>query len=67
MNDIYEHSNTRDDIPQAKYIHANRTLSEKHKEVVKKYIADNFNLENSREYNPIDTEAYRILRKAELY
>jgi len=37
MEDIYEHSNTNDDIPQTKFLHVNRNISESTREqIIKK-------------------------------
>jgi hypothetical protein len=38
MEDIYEYSNNRNDIPQSKYIFVDRTISEENKQIVKKEI-----------------------------
>ena len=39
MQDLYEYSNTRDDIPQAKYVHTQRTMSEG----ARKYLVNKYN------------------------
>lgn len=36
MIDLYEHSNSRDDIPQAKYVTVNRQMSQQAQEQIKK-------------------------------
>lgn len=40
MYDIYENSNKRDDIPQAKYVLAQRSISKELKSEIKEYIVD---------------------------
>lgn len=38
MNDIYEYSNSNDDIPQTKYLFVNREVSEENKEKIKQQL-----------------------------
>lgn len=45
MEDIYEYSNTREDIPQAKYVNTQRTISDEVRATVKAEIAQNYNID----------------------
>jgi hypothetical protein len=47
MQDLYEYSNSRDDIPQVKYVQTERHMSEETKEVIKK----NLGITNIEEWN----------------
>jgi len=46
MTDCYEYSNSREDIPQTKFLFVNRDLSENTKELLKKEIMSMFGIEN---------------------
>jgi hypothetical protein len=46
MIDLYEHSNVRSDIPQAKFVQIQRNISPDVREKVKKEIATKFGIEN---------------------
>jgi len=53
MEDIYENTNSRDDIPQAKYVNESRSLSNELEEAVK------VELMKIRQYNDEDLKDYR--------
>lgn len=42
MQDLYEYSNSRDDIPQAKWVHGRREASDKTERFLKGWVAENF-------------------------
>jgi hypothetical protein len=46
MIDLYEYSNNRDDIPQAKYVFASRTLTDEIRAAKKAEIAKEFGIED---------------------
>lgn len=69
MEDIYEYSNVRKDIPQVKYLFVDRTISEVNRQAVKKEIEERFqvDLDNAGEcFNVFqcwpDTVIYRETR-----
>jgi hypothetical protein len=43
MEDIYEYSNTREDIPQAKYVHGQRSMSEETRAILMPHAIEIFN------------------------
>lgn len=49
MNDIYEFSNVREDIPQAKYVQVQRDISPEVKQSMKTKIAKDFGIENEND------------------
>jgi hypothetical protein len=58
MEDMYEYSNTRDDIPQVKFLSTNRRASEQTSEFLESWIGERFLDENgfsdydrNRQYN----------------
>jgi len=46
MEDIYEYTNSREDIPQTKYVQESRTMSESTKEQLSNKIANEWNIES---------------------
>jgi len=46
MNDIYEFSNTREDIPQAKFVQVQRDISPEVRQSIKTKIANDFGIKN---------------------
>jgi len=59
MIDLYEMSNSREDIPQAKYVQVSRTISEDIKEAKKQEIAKKFGIkepENDSEWMKVFNE-----------
>jgi len=69
MEDIYEHTNERNDIPQSKYVKTSRTLSEQIKELIKCQLLEtvNFTPEQLTDYrNNPESIAYRILYKTHI-
>ena len=44
MIDMYEHSNSRDDIPQAKYVHGRREASDKTERFLKGWVSETHSL-----------------------
>jgi len=69
MEDIYEYTNDRSDIPQSKYVQTSRTLSEQIKELVKCQLLEtvNFTPEQLTDYrNNPEGIAYRILYKTHI-
>lgn len=46
MTDMYEHSNSRKDIPQAKFVHARREMSPETRARLKTETAEKFGIEN---------------------
>lgn len=59
MNDMYEDSNHRDDIPQAKYVSEHRKISDQIEEEVKTQLL------SLREYSPEELNDYRRSPEAE--
>lgn len=49
MNDIYEFSNTREDIPQAKFVQVQRDISPEVRQSIKTKIANDFGIENEND------------------
>lgn len=47
MEDIYEYSNSRDDIPQSKYVFVDREISEANKQIVKSEIEKKYGIDMS--------------------
>lgn len=64
MDDIYENTNDRSDIPQSKYVHCARTITKEYFNIVRPLIADIWIDANSYD---IDSYAMRILRKHDIY
>jgi hypothetical protein len=54
MIDLYEYTNTRDDIPQAKYVQSNRNISKEAYFVIRRDLAKRFGIKNPES----DTEWY---------
>jgi hypothetical protein len=50
MVDMYENSNYRDDIPQAKYVHGRREASDRTERFLKHWVAENFSLNHVEEW-----------------
>lgn len=61
MDDIYEYSNSREDIPQSKYVHTNREISDEVKNIVLESLRS-FYSEDVEEYQ-LRQDCYRILYK----
>lgn len=61
MEDIYEYSNSREDIPQVKYVFANRDMSDEARAAIEASAEEIFG-----ERDPSNNEVYRIWRKASL-
>lgn len=49
MNDIYEFSNTREDIPQAKFVQVQRDISPEVRQSIKTKIANDFGIKNEND------------------
>lgn len=64
MEDIYEYSNSRDDIPQTKYITTRREMSEAVKKVRDQYVNDNGRASTSS--YTAEQEFYQIYSKCPL-
>lgn len=47
MRDIYEYTNSRDDIPQTKYVMTQRSLSDERRAELRKAVAEEWGLEGS--------------------
>lgn len=56
MNDIYEYSNRRGDIPQTKYISVDFTQSEECKDAIKAYLANTYQMDKWE----IDNKAWSV-------
>ncbi|HSH50428.1 MAG TPA: LPD29 domain-containing protein [Bacteroidales bacterium] len=54
MVDMYEYSNRREDIPQAKYVHTSRDISEKTKQEILEIIRKKYGIENKTENDWIE-------------
>jgi hypothetical protein len=51
MEDIYEYSNVREDIPQTKYLFVERQMSDKVREEIVNYLIGYYGLETGTTYN----------------
>jgi hypothetical protein len=51
MEDIYEYSNVREDIPQTKYLFVERQMSDKVREEIVSYLIGYYGLETGTTYN----------------
>jgi hypothetical protein len=49
MIDMYENSNRRDDIPQAKYVHWRREASKQTEEFLRKWVAEHFSTSHCKQ------------------
>ncbi len=58
MDDIYEYTNSREDIPQAKYVQESRTMSDSKREEIRNKIANEWNIERMSDYE-ISNLVYR--------
>lgn len=58
MNDLYEFSNSRKDIPQAKYVQVQRSLTDEVRAKVKEEIAERFGIKDAQD----ESEWQRVFR-----
>ena len=61
MDDIYESTNVRSDIPQAKYVSSDRTISDPILSSVKTQLSLLWNFENASYNDSLDRVSYRLL------
>lgn len=64
MTDMYEYTNSRDDLPQAKYVQTQRSMSEETKAVLEPIAAEMF--QSDEHYRNADNVLYRLFRKCSL-
>lgn len=63
MNDLYENSNTRDDIPQAKYVSASRTMGEETRKVLDAAAVELWDGDGWQGERDQNQNVYRIYQK----
>lgn len=66
MTDIYEYSNTIENLPQSKYVQTRREISEEVNNIVKEAVRKLFNFSNMTEWEQereINSYAYKIINK----
>lgn len=66
MNDMYENTNSRDDLPQSKYVSARREISDEVKTVVKEAVKNLFNFSDVSEWErerEVNDYVYKITSK----
>lgn len=66
MEDIYENSNSREDIPQAKYVQIQRSISDAVRSIIKAEIAERFQIDMNDERKVMDYFGYwpdSVIRK----
>lgn len=67
MNDIYENTNSRDDIPQVKYVTASRTISDEALTKIKNAICELMDFSSADQYRDQPEQiAYRIAAQSVL-
>lgn len=66
MEDIYEYTNSRDDIPQAKWVSCRRDVSPENRKFVEDYVEKTRGT-NERITDDVNTLAYRIYNKQPIY
>ena len=59
MVDMYEYSNSREDIPQARFVFASRTLTDEVKAAKKAEIAEHYGIEDPSD----DTQWYKVFSR----